>query len=163
MRYPLVVSLCLSCSFVYGAENCSQIENTQDRLACFDRQFPRMESESITPSEAGEVSAKTESVDTKNTGTSSSEPAAVISQPKEEKKGWFNREKEVITATITEVLNEDRQKMVFRLSNKQIWLQSSPRSLPINIGDEVTIKSGMIGGFIMRSSSGTSTRVQLID
>jgi hypothetical protein len=35
--------------------------------------------------------------------------------------------------------------------------------LPFKAGDKVTIKSGRIGGYIMRSASGTSSRVKLIE
>ena len=52
---------------------------------------------------------------------------------------------------------------VFKLENGQIWMQSSPRDLPFKEGDRVTIKSGTIGGYILRSESGTSTRVQRIE
>jgi hypothetical protein len=53
--------------------------------------------------------------------------------------------------------------MVFRLENGQIWMQSSPRNLPFAVGNKVAIKSGRIGGYIMRSESGTSTRVKIIE
>ena len=67
-----------------------------------------------------------------------------------------------ITTTIAAIRSRDQQKMVFRLANDQIWMQSSPRNLPFNVGDEVTIKSGTIGGYIMRNKGGTSTRVERI-
>lgn len=72
-------------------------------------------------------------------------------------------EKVNIKSKIAAVRSKDKQKMVFRLENGQIWMQSSPRELPIREGDEVTIKSATIGGYILRTSSGTSTRVQRID
>ena len=53
--------------------------------------------------------------------------------------------------------------MVFRLANEQIWMQSSPRRLPIHKGDEVTISPGTVGGFIMRTERGVATRVQRIE
>lgn len=161
MKY-LLVALPLFSSLVYGAEDCSQIETTQDRLACFDKQYPREETEIIAPQEINEVSS--EAAGTSLLVSPKSEPVPVTKEPEEKKKNWFgSRDKEIITATITEVLDRDRQKMVFRLSNKQIWLQSSPRSLPIHPGDEITIKSGIIGGYILRTSSGTSTRVRRIE
>lgn len=77
-------------------------------------------------------------------------------------KRMFDRESLEITATIIEVIDKDRKKMVFLLDNDQIWLQSSPRNLPIRQDDKVTIKSGFIGGYILRNEKGTSTRVERI-
>jgi hypothetical protein len=74
----------------------------------------------------------------------------------------FDRESIEITATIKEVIDKDRKKMVFLLDNDQIWLQTSPRNLPIRQNDKVTIKSGFIGGYILRNEKGTSTRVERI-
>ena len=62
-----------------------------------------------------------------------------------------------------DILNKDQQKkIVFLLSNEEIWLQDSPRDLPIYRGDEVNIKKATLGGYIMRNESGTSTRVSRI-
>jgi hypothetical protein len=74
----------------------------------------------------------------------------------------FDRETVEVTATIKEVIDRDRKKMVFLLDNDQIWLQASPRNLPIRQNDRVTIKSGFIGGYILRNEKGTSTRVERI-
>jgi hypothetical protein len=63
---------------------------------------------------------------------------------------------------ITELKAGNSQKMVFLLENSQIWLQDSPRTLPFRVGDTVKIKKGLLGGYTMRSKSGTSTRVQRI-
>jgi len=72
-------------------------------------------------------------------------------------------EKISIKSKIAAVRSKEKQKMVFRLENGQIWMQSSPRELPIRTGDEVTIKSGTVGGYILRTSSGTSTRVKRVE
>ena len=77
-------------------------------------------------------------------------------------KRMFDRESIEVTSTIKEVIDKDRKKMVFLLDNDQIWLQTSPRNLPIRQDDKVTIKSGVIGGYILRNEKGTSTRVERI-
>ena len=66
------------------------------------------------------------------------------------------------TSTLKAVRVGDQQKMVFLLANDEVWLQNSPRQLPFEKGDEVRIKSGTIGGYIMRNTNGTSTRVRRI-
>jgi len=91
--------------------------------------------------------------------------AAEASPPAREKKGWFsfNRDHEVITARIVDILNKDQQRVAFRLDNDEIWVQSSPRNLPFKIGDRITIKSATVGGYILRNEAGTSTRVARAD
>ena len=77
-------------------------------------------------------------------------------------KKMFDRDTVQFSAAIKQVINKDRKKMVYLLDNDQIWLQSSPRNLPIHEGDTVTIKSGFMGGYILRNDKGTSTRVERI-
>ena len=88
--------------------------------------------------------------------------------PKEEKPrkgvlsgigGIFSGEKEEFAATIVDMLNREKQLMVFQLDNDQIWVQTTPRTLAIKIGEKVTIKSGNMGGYVLRTESGVSTRV----
>ncbi len=160
-----------------SASNCSQISDRAARLDCFDREFPALE---LTP-----APAESESViapQTQQAAGSTAQQAAEVSPPaanpepsavpaKESKHSSFGErlgnlfrasEKESISASIKAVRRGSQQKMVFLLDNDQIWLQSSPRSLPLATGDEVTIKQGSIGGFIMRNKKGVSTRVSRI-
>jgi hypothetical protein len=79
------------------------------------------------------------------------------------KGGFFDRPKQItVESTVVAIKDERQKKMVFRLENGQIWLQNSPRSLPIKSGEKVTIKSALVGGYILRSENGTSTRVRRI-
>jgi len=80
------------------------------------------------------------------------------------KKKLFDFGKKIeISATIVDLLNRDKQRMVFKLDNDQIWIQTSPRNLPIKKGDNVTILSATMGGFIMRTDRGLSTRVSMLE
>lgn len=102
-----------------------------------------------------------------------SEPEAVTdvttpSTPKTDKprKGFFKflgRKKEEIVATVVDLLSNDKQRMVFQLDNQQIWIQESPRNLPISKGDRVTIREGTMGGYILRTENGVSTRVSMFE
>ena len=76
--------------------------------------------------------------------------------------GLFNDPKVDLTTTIVAVRRGEKQKMVFQLENEQIWMQSTPRPLPFEEGDTVSIKNATLGGYFMRSTKGTSTRVQRI-
>jgi len=68
-------------------------------------------------------------------------------------------EQAVIHGRIAKMSNKNQQRMAFKLDSGDIWVQSSPRNLPFKVGDQITIKSGRLGGFILRNQSGTTTRV----
>ena len=138
MKYIFVVLLIYS-GFSFGEpSDCSQIEDSEKRLACFDSRFPGSAAAKPVP---GPASGK-----------------GLFRLPRL----FGARDNYVVNAKIKAILNGDQQKMVFLLDNGQIWLQSSPRNLPFHKGDDVTIKSGTMGGYILRTISGTSTRVRRI-
>lgn len=186
MKY-LPIALLMLTGLAYGEDKeCSKLENSLQRLDCFDKLFPRTGGQS-TPSEKieSEIITEIKVVPKKlNTGAlgspgspqgadhavTSSTPADPAPREKPASSGnrgrfgglFDKKDPVVITATVRAIRNREKQKMVFLLDNEQIWLQNTPRSLPIREGDKVTIKSGTVGGFVMRTSSGTSTRVRRI-
>ena len=156
---------------------CSQMENERERLECFDRLFPKTTTDGVYSGPAT-IEPKVENVPVRPIAT---EPVAVVpapaapsapstaeapeaEQPETFTKGpmfsW--KDKVEIDSTIVGILDNQQTKMVFRLENEQIWIQSSPRSLPFSEGDAVTIRSTRFGGHVLRAANGTSTRVQRI-
>ncbi len=160
-------------------QDCAQIENARERLACFDAQYPRdpdkpfIDSTPLRPRTAPQpssaVAAPTPQTGgqrqtDRNTGqvTPPNEDAPIRGQTEREKR-LFDRGPDIdFTTTIAAIKAEPQQKMVFRLENGQVWIQTAPRTSPFEVGDSVTIKSAMLGGYIMRSEGGTSTRVTRI-
>ncbi len=173
MKRYLVVVLGLLVSPAAWSEStseCSQIENARERLACFDHQFPN--AERILPKQQEPAEAKvfappppaaelssgaeqTASVETRSTQPPASDTGSGGLF------GWLDELN--IDTEIAAVRSGGQQRMVFRLTNGQIWMQSSPRDLPFAAGDKVNIKNARMGGYIMRSDSGTSTRVRRIE
>lgn len=138
--------------------DCRDIKNAAERLACYDTQFPE-----TTAAPTGEESSET-IVETSAPAASAPAKAEQSDPPfTTDKGGFFKRKPDVtVNSTISAVKDEQQKKMVFRLENGQIWLQTAPRSLPIKAGDEVTIKSAIMGGYMLRNENGTSTRVRRI-
>ena len=127
--------------------DCSQIANTAERLACFDRAFP---GDNTVPAE-----------DQPEMPQDASAPEATSQVPR--KSGLFDRKDRLeIHARIKAVKRREQQKMVFLLDNGQIWVQSSPRALAIRKGDTVKISSATIGGYLLTTGQGTTTRVKQI-
>ena len=166
--YSFLVALALivgAKSYAEQTSLCSQIADKAERLECFDREFP------------SEIKAAAKTLPLveapQTTVVSTPEPIADVvvvdqSTQKPKKKmslgGLFDwKSQPEVETEIAAIRSGSKQRMVFRLANGQIWMQSTPRALPFKAGDKVTIKSGRIGGYIMRSASGTSSRVKLIE
>ncbi len=161
-----------------SAAECAQIENARERLACFDQLYPvdersgtlpKITSEPIRPPSALGTVPSTTAGTTQSPVRQPAPPA----QPDETSVAWpeppaagsgslFGRDKLDFTSTLTAIRRGEQQAMMFLLANEQVWMQSSPRDLPFKEGDEIRIKSGTVGGYIMRNDAGASTRVKRI-
>lgn len=192
MRGGIWLLLVLSCA-ASGEEaaDCSRIEDADERLACFDRQFPKVEETATTSApeadsvfepepEAVPIAAPRQlesesiatpsSVETDPTATVQKQALPVpdlepdLTEPVSNNKGTlFGGDPKVnLTTTIKAIRRGDKQKMVFLLGNDEIWLQSNPRDLPFEEGGTVTIKNAFFGGYFMRTQKGVSTRVRRI-
>jgi len=185
MKYlPFLLLFFSFSAFGESAQECAKLVRTDDRLACFDKLFPSnaekmIESETVQRQQTSAGSSVRESaaeprVDV--TGTNRDELArtdksTASRKDEQDSRGFslgslgkiFNRDPSAdFQSRITELKAGNSQKMVFLLENNQIWLQDSPRTLPFRVGDTVKIKKGLLGGYTMRSKSGTSTRVNRI-
>lgn len=148
-------------------ENCTLIESARERLACFDRVFPRDE-DTVLPEITSEVIRAPDTLGQEPTVPAQAPDAPQSGPRPKESGGFFDKalfewkENVEFTATVAAVKAEESKRMVFRLDNDEIWMQASARYVPIKKGDTVTIKSGRIGGYVMRNQNNTSTRVQRI-
>ena len=147
--------------------SCSDIADATERLACFDRTFP---GDSNTATQRAKVDPiQTRSVVPEAAVIAPADPVAPAAntgagQPvAETSRGMFSKKPKVkISSRLKSVRDMDKQKMIFLLENDQIWMQDSPRSLPFSKGQEVSIKSGTIGGYLLSNEEGVSTRVRRI-
>ncbi|MCZ6640431.1 MAG: hypothetical protein O7F71_02555 [Gammaproteobacteria bacterium] len=176
MMTSLMALLASSVAHAQSAAECAQIENARERLTCFDRIYPRDDSATSLPKVTTEVipvpGAETPVEQTVESAPEAGQPTAGSSTQQRlpaaepgslSKGGLLGWDPGVnLTTTIKSVRRKDQQKMVFLLENDEVWLQVSPRRLPIYEGDEVTIKNATIGGYMLRTAGGTTTRVTRI-
>ncbi len=167
----LLLLLLFSSASLTAEENpCSEVEDAQERLKCFDNVFPAetevevaaTQVENAEPAEPEQASVALDPPVSERLPISErlEEQPAEAKTKRRRGLGWFSAsDNEETAATIIDLLNKDKQKMVFQLDNDQIWIQSSPRNLPIKAGEKVTIKSARLGGYVMRTENGVSTRV----
>ena len=130
-------------------QDCREIRDAEKRLACFDKQFVSEPDSAVS----GAPNTK-------------SEPVTPVERPRSpgnQMKSLFDWEgAEPFIGTIKKIRSREKQRMVFLLENDQVWIQTEPRPQPFQEGEQVSIKTGLMGGFNMRSKSGAYTRVRRI-
>ena len=187
MKFVLALMLwSVNAAHAQSTPDCSEIRDAEERLRCFDKQYPaaeRIESEPIKSKVAEPaapepvappVAKRKESIEAEAQNAKSSQQAPSTQQLEDDDDdadsfgrklgGFFSKPTAGdLQSRVKTVRRRDRQKMVFLLENDQIWIQISPRDVPINVGDIVTIKNTRFGGYMLRTEGGTSTRVSRID
>ena len=147
----LAILIFLHASSTGASENqCTGIKDAAEKSECFDskskKKMPSDQSRTPTPDKA----------------------ISTIS-PKEEKyignraKSLFDwKGTEPFISKIKKIRSREKQRMVFLLSNNQIWIQIEPRFQPFKEGEQVYIQANFTGGFNMRSESGAFTQIRRI-
>jgi len=144
-----LVTFGLCQSIAASEKNCSKIQNADKRLACFDEQFDKTSSTKLAEKSSDEHSTSTVDKRRQSQGN--------------QRKSLFDWEgAEPFIGTIKKIRIREKQRMVFLLENDQIWIQTEPRPQPFREGEQVSIKTGLMGGFNMRSQSGAFSRVRRI-
>ena len=176
--FVFIVSFITLAAGAAAPTECADIEDADARLACFDELYPGTKAtdaqvtDDAPPIEDVPIAGPRASTDT---AASAPEPLETVdledravpapepdAKPKRKWFSGFSGEKVEFTSTIKVVRRGDKQKMVFLLDNDEIWMQATPRPLPFDEGQTVTIRSAMMGGYFMSNEKGTRTRVQRI-
>ena len=112
--------------------NCRGIDNVLERLACYDESH-KGQTESQSLEDRKDKSSKT--------GGSNNI--------------FGDRDGRVVTTTLTEINKLPRSGAILYLANNQVWQFVKKRSLNAKAGDEVKIKRGFIGDYLI-SVNGSS-------
>ncbi len=122
----------LGLSIVFGQAsatdnaNCRSIDNVLERLACYDNSH-KDQSEPQTPEAQGNKSSKIGSANNI----------------------FADRDRPVMTTRLTEINKLPRSGAILYLANNQVWQLVKKRSLNAKPGDEVVIKRGFIGDYLI--------------
>ena len=106
--------------------NCKSIDNVLERLACYDESHKEQE-EDPSPEDRRGYSSKTNGLNNI----------------------FADRDSRVVTTTLTEINKLPRSGAILYLANNQIWQFIKKRSLNAKPGDEVVIKRGFIGDYLI--------------
>ena len=106
--------------------NCRGIDNVLERLACYDESH-KEHAESQSPEDRKDKSLKT--------GGSNNI--------------FADRDSRAVTTTLTEINKLPRSGAVLYLANNQVWQFVKKRSINAKPGDEVMLKRGFIGDYLI--------------
>ncbi|WP_152540961.1 hypothetical protein [Luteimonas huabeiensis] len=121
---------------------CAEVARAAERLACYDRAFP--------PSEAARHAAAELAREDFGLPDRTGAPAA---EPVPER----------IEARVTRVTYADGGRRVVTLDNGQTWATTEGGSRGhVAEGDSVSVRTGALGGYLLRTPAGVSLRVRRV-
>lgn len=148
MRMAWLLPGVLLAGAVQSAEHpCAEVPDPEQRLACYDRAFP--------PSESVREAARQRVLDR----FGRQEPPPPMRDPAAPPQA---DEADRITSTITRVVHANGGRTI-TLDNGQIWtLTEATMRGPTNEGDEVTVRKGAMGSYILVTAAGVGLRVKRV-
>ena len=145
MKPDKIATLLLGLPGLTFAEVCTNIEDDEARLACYDA---RNQESAPAPAEPVQPEAPPETMKEDLAPATEAEAAAVVEADSPDEFGvreTSDGPKEYVEGTIVEILKSGQIEYV-RLDNGQVWLeQSRSRSPNLKSGDSVRIKAGSDG------------------
>ena len=141
-----------------GIESCPKIADDKQRLACFDREFARLQqpSKAAEPPPAALVAptaAATQLTPEQRMGLTSEQILQRQNSPSAP-------DLKELTVKIQEVWANSTGRGLFSLENGQIWRQVEPDpNFRVKPGDTVHITKGALGSYFMSVNAHMSTRV----
>jgi hypothetical protein len=163
VRYSACAALwlCAATAATASPDDCRVVANDVQRLACYDRLFPRAASDSVSasrPQAMAPVPAPTSNAMSDGTDrfglTAAQQRAggAVAAQTVDS-----------ISASVTNLQRISSGELVIFLDNGQVWQESEPESwVPPQKGDHVTIRRALLGSFMLVTADHVATRVRRV-
>lgn len=121
--------------------NCRSIDNVLERLACYDESHHKEQAEGQSTEERNDKSAKI--------GGSNNI--------------FADRDGPVVTTRLAEINKLPRSGAILYLANDQVWQLVKKRSLNAEPGDQVIIKRGFIGDYLISIGGRSSIPVKRLE
>jgi hypothetical protein len=122
------------------------------RLSCYDREVARLSRE------AGTVPAPPPAPATIDPEAGFGYRGGAVPEEQERRKAEVAALPQ-LESTVVGIAKRPYGEMVVTLENQQVWVQKSPDSTRLKVGDHVTIKRGALGAFFLVGPTGRSTSV----
>jgi hypothetical protein len=154
-----------------GLDNCPQIADDKERLACFDREFaslaqrkPAVAAAPGPATAAPPAPAKPAAASTPGELTPEQAVGLPAGKILKLQKSPTGTEIKALDAKIERVSVNSAGRGVFKLDNGQVWQQVEPDPMfEVHPGDTVHLSKALLGSFFMSASKKMSTRVARIE
>jgi hypothetical protein len=159
--------MCVTTNFAaFADENdpefreCAAIDESADRLACYDRLMGRGTEPGIDNS-AASVPATT--VPSDSTSIAASSTVTLESGPVSNSTDTLEQPPDDFTAIVTGVSERTLGQHVVLLDNGQVWQEEfASNYFAVEVGDTVTIKKRFFGGYRLIAESGKGYNVEMV-
>jgi len=135
---------------------CADVRDDKARLACYDHAFGKPTEPAVSTAPAATAAPAAAAPDAhfgfkemevRRQSEQSGEPAAPTS----------------VSAAIKSIARLHDGKFVVTLDNAQVWAQSEISSKAIvDVGDQVTVRRGLLGSYLLVTKAGVGTRVKRV-
>ncbi|WP_417763406.1 hypothetical protein [Shewanella sp.] len=130
-------------------QQCVQITNDTQRLACFDELSASINTANIQIEVATPATSSVPSPSSSAVDRFGAKPKEAINEPDE------------IKLTVASINKSPRGALIITFENGQIWRQLQAQRYRLRPGDKVTIEKAALGSFLLRAEGrNQSTRVQ---
>jgi hypothetical protein len=120
------------------------------RLSCYDREVARLKREPVTAPPPAPANIDPQA--------SFGYRGGAIPEEQERRKAEVAALPQ-LDSTIVAISKRPYGELVLTLENQQVWVQKSPDSTRLKVGDRITIKRAMLGAFLLVGPTGRSTSV----
>lgn len=127
-------------------EQCRSEQNALKRLVCYDEINLRTAGSAATPAPQAAERARQATTATPATDNFGKEHRQVAADPLDQ-----------LYATVTKLSLSPRKEMIIELDNGQIWRQSGSGQFPLQNGERIYIKRGMLGAFYLGKDGSNRT------
>lgn len=167
----LLLALLFLASPAFAAEQalteCRQIEDVEERVACYDRVVDSQSSTDSDEMRSGDVETVPAAETTEPRaipdaqslfGTNDAEAKRIVEASLD------IEQIDQIVAAVTDVRQSATRKLTVTLDNGQVWRQLDSRPMRLSAGEAVIIRKASLGSFLMeKQSGGRSIRVRRAD
>jgi len=172
MIATLIMSPAFGDTGVHALLQCRAIRDTNDRLACFDRESAVLDDETSVTSHVVDIARATSPTEPAAKGTAPPVVTAARLTPTEKfglppativaRDGEPGQPTEIteVSARVMGLALQDDGRVVFSLDNGQAWRELTPAGdLLVKLGDTVRLVRGAFGSFRIKTTTGRDCKV----
>jgi len=167
--HPVVVALslvALANSLPVSAEpghRCAAVKDSAARLACYDAEFGKPSEAAFRAGAPPAAAAAVPSTSSADTGSKARDEFGLSEADRRALDPEKSAQPQKMTDAIASIGRRPTGEMIFTLRNGQVWTQIEAETRSrVKVGDEVTIRKGSLGSFLLVGPDRIAVRVRRV-